>query len=47
MGDVTALQALTNTWIEDRQGCLILGELLEKEKQFFLYLEDHLLLPWQ
>lgn len=46
-GDATGLQGLTNTWIEDRQGCLILGELLEKEEQFFVYLEDHLLLPWK
>lgn len=47
MGDVTGLQGLTDAWIEDRQGCLILGELFEKEKQFFVYLEDHLPLPWK
>lgn len=48
MGDaVTGLQGLKNTWIKDRHGCLILGDLCEKEKQFCVYQESHLLMPWK
>lgn len=48
LGDVvTGLQGLKNTWIKHRQGCLILGDLCEKEQQFFVYQENHLLLPWK
>lgn len=37
LGDVvTGLQGLKNTWIKHRQECLILSDLCEKEKQFFV-----------
>lgn len=34
---VTGLQGSKNTWVKHRQGCLILGDLCEKEKQFCIY----------
>lgn len=38
MGEVvTGLQGSKNTWVKHRQGCLILGDLCEKEKQFCIY----------
>lgn len=37
LGDmVTGLQGLKNTWVKDRQGCLILDDLCEKKKFFCL-----------
>lgn len=35
LGDmVTGLQGLKNTWVKDRQGCLILGDLCGKKTSF-------------